>query len=99
MTFNALDSLTVDAVFAAFGVDATYTPIATGIAIDVRVIIDRDVDQFGYDSTVTDSRTEIELLVSEVPAPRKGDIINTGDSFTVGAEISNDGMIVKVIVR
>ncbi len=99
MTFNAIDSQMVLACFDAFGVAATYTPIATGTPIDVRVIVDKDVDQFGFDSTVTDSRTEIELLVSDVSAPRKGDIINTGESFTVGAEMSNDGMIIMVIVK
>ncbi len=96
MTLNAIDSQMVLACFDAFGVAATYTPIATGTPIDIRVIVDKDVDQFGFDSTVTDSRTEIELLVSDVSAPRRGDTI---DSYTVASEISNDGLVVRVAVK
>jgi hypothetical protein len=70
----------VDATFAAFGIDAVYTP-AGGEPVPVRVIARRPDAIVGFGETRIHAETAtFELRASEVASPR------SGDQLTVGAE-------------
>jgi hypothetical protein len=70
----------VDATFAAFGIDAVYTP-AGGEPLSVRVIARRSDTIVGFGDTRIHAETAtFELRVSEVVSP------HPGDELTVGAE-------------
>jgi hypothetical protein len=72
----------VDATFAAFGIDATYTP-AGGELVSVRVIARRPDTIVGFGDTRIHAETAtFELRVSEVANPRPG------DQFTIGSDTS-----------
>jgi hypothetical protein len=77
----------VDATFAAFGLDATYTP-AGGEPIDVRVIARRPDAIVGFGETRVHTETAtFELRVSELASPRSGDQLTVGDeTFIVQGE-------------
>jgi hypothetical protein len=71
----------VDATFAAFGIDATYTP-AGGDPVGVRVIAKRSDTIVGFGETRIHAETAtFEVRASEVASPRPG------DQLSVGAEI------------
>jgi hypothetical protein len=78
---------TVDATFAAFGVDAAYTP-AGGEPILVRVIPRRPDTIVGFGETRIQAETAtLELRASEVANPRPGDQLTVGsDSFVIQGE-------------
>jgi hypothetical protein len=70
----------VDATFAAFGIDAVYTP-ADGEPFPVRVIARRPDTIVGFGETSIHAETTVlELWASEVANPRPD------DQLTVGAE-------------
>jgi hypothetical protein len=70
----------VDATFAAFGIDATYTP-AGGAPVGVRVIAKRPDTIVGFGETRIHAETAtFDVRASEVADPR------TGDQLTIGAE-------------
>jgi hypothetical protein len=77
----------VDATFAAFGIDAVYTP-AGGEPIQVRVIAKRPDTIVGFGETRIHAETAtFELRVSEVASPRQGDQLTIdGESFVVQDE-------------
>jgi hypothetical protein len=63
----------VDATFAAFGTDATYTP-AGGEPIPVRVIARRPDTIVGFGETRIHAETAtFEIRATEVANPRPGD--------------------------
>jgi hypothetical protein len=71
----------VDSTFAAFGIDAVYTP-AGGDPIPVRVIARRPDTIVGFGQTRVHTETAtFEVRASEVATPRPD------DQLTVGAEI------------
>jgi hypothetical protein len=70
----------VDATFAAFGIDAVYTP-AGGEPIPVRVIARRPDTIIGFGETRIHAETAtFEMRASEVASP------HLGDQFTVGGD-------------
>jgi len=70
----------VDATFAAFGVDAVYTP-AAGEPVAVRVIARRPDAIVGFGETRIHAETAtFEVRASEVASPRPD------DQLTIGAE-------------
>jgi hypothetical protein len=77
----------VDAVFAAFGIDAVYMP-AGGEPISARVIARRPDTIIGFGETRIHAETAtFELRVSEVVSPRPGDELTVGaESFIVQGE-------------
>jgi hypothetical protein len=77
----------VDATFAAFGIDAVYTP-AGGEPVPVRVIARRPDTIVGFGETRIHAETAIfELRASEVASPRPDDqLIVDGASFVVQSE-------------
>jgi len=75
------ETLAVDAVFAAFGKAATYTPPGGGAATACTVIKDaRDREPSGFSGRPILQGTVIEVRKSEIAAPAKG------GAFVVGAE-------------
>jgi hypothetical protein len=77
----------VDATFAAFGTDATYTP-AGGEPIPVRVIASRPDTIVGFGETRIHVETAtFEVRESEVANPRPGDQLTIGGvTFVVQGE-------------
>lgn len=77
----------VDATFAAFGIDAVYTP-AGGEPVSVRVITRRPDTIVGFGETRIHAETAtFEVRASEVANPRPGDqLIVDGDTFVVQGE-------------
>jgi hypothetical protein len=77
----------VDATFAAFGIDALYTP-AGGEPVAVRVIARRPDTIVGFGETRIHAETAIvEVRVSEVASPRPGDQLTlNGPAFIVQGE-------------
>jgi hypothetical protein len=77
----------VDATFAAFGIDALYTP-AGGDPIPVRVIARRPDTIVGFGETrIHAETTTFEVRASEVADPRPGDQLSVGaETFVVQGE-------------
>jgi hypothetical protein len=77
----------VDATFAAFGIDAVYTP-AGGDPIPVRMIARRPDAIVGFGETRIHAETAtFEVRASEVVNPRPGDQLTVGaESFVVQGE-------------
>ena len=77
----------VDATFAAFGIDAVYTP-AGGEPVPVRVIARRPDTIVGFGETRIHAETAtFELRASEVANPRPGDQLTVGgETFVVQGE-------------
>jgi hypothetical protein len=77
----------VDATFAAFGIDATYTPMG-GDPVPVRVIARRPDTIVGFGETRIHAETaRFEVRASEFASPRPGDQLTVGaESFVVQGE-------------
>jgi hypothetical protein len=74
----------VDATFAAFGINAVYTPVG-GEPIPVRVIARRPDTIVGFGETRIHAETAtFEVRVSEVANPRPDDqLIVDGETFVI----------------
>ena len=77
----------VDATFAAFGIDALYTP-AGGNRVSVRVIARRPDTIVGFGETRIHAETAaFEVRASEIANPRPGDqLMVGGETFVVQGE-------------
>jgi hypothetical protein len=77
----------VDATFAAFGIDATYTP-AGGEPVPVRAIARRLDTIIGFGETRIHAETAtFEVRASEVASPRPGDQLTVGgETFVLQGE-------------
>jgi hypothetical protein len=77
----------VDATFAAFGIDALYTP-AGGEPVGVRVIARRPDTIVGFGETrIHAETTTLEVRASEVASPRPGDQLTVGgETFVIQGE-------------
>jgi hypothetical protein len=76
----------VDATFAAFGIDAVYTP-AGGEPVPVRVIARRPDAIVGFGETRIHAEiATFELRASEVASPRPADQLTVGTSFVIQGE-------------
>jgi hypothetical protein len=77
----------VDATFAAFGIEAVYTP-AGGEAVSVRVIARRPDTIVGFGETRIRTETAtFEVRANEVSGPRTGDLVTIGsETFVVQGE-------------
>ena len=77
----------VDATFAAFGIDAVFTPPG-GEPVSVRVIAKRPDTIVGFGETRIHAETAtFELRASQVADPRPGDqLIIGGENFIVPGE-------------
>ena len=80
----------VDATFAAFGIDAVYTP-AGGEPVSVRVIARRPDTIVGFGETRIHTETAtFELRSSEVASSRPDDqLIIDGQIFVIQGELSS----------
>ena len=75
------------ATFAAFGIDAVYTPDG-GESVSVRVIASRPDTIVGFGETRIHAETAtFELRASEVASPRPGDQLAVdGETFVIEGE-------------
>jgi hypothetical protein len=73
----------VDATFAAFGIDAVYTPAGRD-PVSVRVIAKRADTIVGFAETRIHAETAtFELRASEISSPRPGDQLTIGGETLV----------------
>jgi hypothetical protein len=77
----------VDARFAAFGIDAVYTPAADD-PVPVRLIVRRPDTIVDFGNTRIQAETAtFEVRASEVASPRPGDQLTVGaETFVVQGE-------------
>jgi hypothetical protein len=77
----------VDATFAAFGIDAVYTPTG-GDPVPARVIAKRPDTIVGFgESRIHAETATFELRASEVASPRPGDQLTVGgETYVVQGE-------------
>jgi hypothetical protein len=77
----------VDATFAAFGIDAVYTP-ASGDPLTIRVIARRPDTIVGFGETRIHTETaNFELRASEIANPHPGDQLMIGaETFVIQGE-------------
>jgi hypothetical protein len=77
----------VDATFAAFGIDATYTPAGVE-PVSVRVIARRPDTIVGFGDTRIHAETAtFEVRACEAANPRPGDLVTIGsETFVVQGE-------------
>jgi hypothetical protein len=78
----------VDATFAAFGIDAVYTPAGGGEPVSVRVIAKRPDTIVGFGDTRIHAETAtFEVRASEVANPRPDDQLTMGsETFIIQSE-------------
>jgi hypothetical protein len=93
----------VDATFAAFGIDAVYTP-AGGEPVPVRVIARRPDTIVGFGETRIHAETAtFEMQASEVASPRPSDQLVIGsETFVIQGESERrdpDRLVWSVDVR
>ena len=83
----------VDATFAAFGIDAVYTP-AGGEPVSVRVIARRPDTIVGFGETRIHAETAtFEVRAREVANPRPGDQLTLGSGETSSSRVSRSDAI------
>ncbi|MDR5867296.1 head-tail joining protein [Halomonas koreensis] len=71
----------------------TYTP-ATGDPVTLPVIVERDVERTvgGYQGTVVERRTELSVLLADLPDAKRGETITVGsDTWVLETPLANDG--------
>jgi hypothetical protein len=90
----------VDATFAAFGIDAVYTP-AGGEPVPVRVIARRPDTIVGFGETRIHAETAtFEVRTSEVANPRPGDqLAVAGETFVRAEQRDPDRLVWSLDVR
>lgn len=82
----------IDAVFAAFGIDALYVP-QSGPSVSVRVVSKHRDETIAFDMTRISSTTRVfEMRRSEPVTPAEGDTLVIGDNSYViqGEPVSFD---------
>jgi hypothetical protein len=82
----------IDAVFEAFGLNASFAP-EDGMPVPVRVIAKRPDAIVGFGETRIHAETAVfEVRVSEVASPRPGDQLTLGgETFIVQGEPERRG--------
>jgi hypothetical protein len=101
----ALDS--ADDLAAIFSTDehavaATYAPKPDGSAIETEVVVDTGLDRYQADGhgVVTERRTTIHVLVSDVATSKRGDEITAdGETYTVDEIEADDGKVRTLLVH
>ena len=96
MSFDELIADMDDSLMASFGEVAIYNR-----RYKVSVVIDKDVAQLGeFDTHGPVRRHEASFLVAEVPAPKRGQSLETNQgNFVLDGVITNDGHIVRVHIN
>ncbi len=98
---TTFDDLAMDAFLGAGMADnASYVAQPGAAAVDCRVLVDRDVEAFGFDSRVASRMVVIHALVAEVGSPKRGAVFTVGaERFVVDALIDADEGSVSVQVH
>jgi hypothetical protein len=78
---------------------AVYLPAEGGDAVNCRVMIDKSVQAFGFESRTAARMTTLHALVSEVGTPRRRAVFVVGaDRYSVDATLDADESIVTLAV-
>ena len=98
---NEFAGLAAD-LFLAVGIadEASFVAHAGATAVPCRVMVDRDVEAFGFDSRVAARMVVISALVAEVGSPRRGAAFVIGsERFVVDAVLDADEGMVRMQVH
>lgn len=93
---------TAHAAFLGAGIadEASFVAHAGATAVACRVMVDRDVEAFGFDSRTVNSMVVISALVAEVGSPRRGAVFTIGaERFVVDAVLDADEGVVRMQVH
>lgn len=85
-------SAMVDAVYATFGVGATYLD-RNGSSADLTIVVDRNLGNYGEVAQVAARQAVLCVRTSELPdGPRRGETFTTvdGDIFVVDSLVQGD---------
>lgn len=95
------DGLAMDAFLGAGIADeASFVAHAGATAVPCRVMVDRDVEAFGFDSRVAARMVVIGALVADVGSPRRGAAFVIGsERFVVDAVLDADEGMVRMQVH
>ncbi len=91
-TLQAMDAAMVDAFKGVGLADAgTYTPPGGGAAVEVDVMVDREVQLFGDEGAdIPAPAVVVTLFLAQVTPARGGVVTVDGDSFKLCDEIARD---------
>ena len=82
-----------------FAIVAVYTK-TDGTAIPTKVIINKNTEITSGDAYVTEKVTTIDLIVSDIGTPERGETIVAGvDTYIVSKIVDDDDFVVTVAVR
>ena len=98
---NEFADIAADAFLAAGIADnASYVAQPGAAAVACRVMVDRDVEAFGFDSRVAARMVVIGALVADVGSPRRGAAFVIGsERFVVDAVLDADEGMVRMQVH
>ena len=98
---TTFDDLAMDAFLGAGMADtASYVQTPGALAVTCRVMVDRDVEAFGFDSRTVNSMVVISALVADVGSPRRGAAFVIGsERFVVDAVLDADEGMVRMQVH
>lgn len=98
---TTFDDLAMDAFLGAGMADtASYVQTPGALAVTCRVMVDRDVEAFGFDSRVAARMVVISALVADVGSPRRGAAFVIGsERFVVDAVLDADEGMVRMQVH
>ena len=98
MSFNTLDQSMSASCIDVFGESVEYH--ANGVVSYVKAVIDKDRDVIGYETGVSERRTEMRFLSSTVPHIKRGDLVIYDDTdYEIQDVIEDDGTLIRVTVR
>lgn len=98
---NEFAGLAAD-TFLAVGIadEASFVAHAGATEVACRVMVDRDVEAFGFDSRVAARMVVISALVADVGSPRRGAAFVIGsERFVVDAVLDADEGMVRMQVH
>jgi hypothetical protein len=89
-------------IFDDVGDDATYTPV-TGDPLSCKVWVMKDVElqPSDFNGQAVEMKTVLECLLSQVlTLPQRGSVFLVGSTtYTVQSPLSNNGRILKLVVK
>lgn len=99
LQWNALEVTAADLIFTAVGERGCYQQ-ANGLIKNTRVIVDQALALIpdGFETTVGETKYSISLLKSEIPEPRRGDLVKTAAGIYQVEDLTADGDIAEWVV-
>lgn len=100
MSFAAELAVMHAGLFEEIGESGTFTPVG-GTAIAVRAVLDEVTHNVGSFAGEVDPRPSVQMLVSQVGAKPRGQLVLGARTFATDRNVDadNDGYVVRVYVR